>query len=237
MTKAEIITHGQALSVRIDLHVHTSFGSACAELHNPDTLPEAMEKQNLNGVVITEHNTLWPRDMIRKLNRRLPPNRRIYSGVEVSTSRCHVVVIGLDQPVEIFSGMTPELLCSIATHNLAVAILVHPYLTSNGFDPDKERLPGFHGMEVASTMTRGDFRIKTLILCKKSNIFPVAGSDAHCSENLGKAFTCFPHLPADEKELAFMIKQGIGVPMALEDNGKISEKISEKIKGEALIVC
>lgn len=233
MTKAGITTQGQEVSVRIDLHVHTAFGSVCAELHNPDTLPEAMEKHNLNGVVITEHNTLWPRDMIRKLNRRLPPNRRIYSGVEVSTSRCHVVVIGLDQPLEVYSGMTPELLCSVATHNLAVAILVHPYLTSNGFDPDKERLPGFHGMEVASTMTRGDFRIKTIILCKNCKTVPVAGSDAHCSENLGKAFTCFPHLPADEKELALMIRQGLGVPMTRE----ATRDNTRENNGDGLIVC
>lgn len=233
MTKTELLKQIHGGSVKIDLHVHTSFGSACAELHNPDTLPEAMENQNLNGVVITEHNTLWPRDMIRKLNKRLPPNRRIYSGVEVSTSRCHVVVIGLDQHRDIYSGMTPELLCSVAAHNLAVAILVHPYQTSNGFDPDKERLPGFHGMEVASTMTRGDIRTKTLILCKNSKTVPVAGSDAHYSENLGKAYTCFPYLPADEKELALMIRQGLGVPMA-RDNTRVNARENN---GEALIVC
>lgn len=233
MTKAELFKQSHGVRFRIDLHVHTSFGSACAELHNPDSLPEAMKIQNLNGVVVTEHNTLWPRDMIRKLNQQLPPNRRIYSGVEVSTSRCHVVVIGLDQPSDIYSGMTPELLCSVAAHNLAVAILVHPYQTSNGFDPDKESLPGFHGMEVASTMTRGDFRIKTLLLCKKNNTIPVAGSDAHCSENLGKAFTCFPHLPADEKELALMIRQGLGIPMVRE-GARIN---AQENYGEALIVC
>lgn len=209
----------------IDLHVHTAFGSACAELHQPETLPGTMERRRLNGVVITEHNLLWPRDKIRAINRQLTGNRRIYSGIEVSTSRFHVVVIGLTRSDGIYPGMPAERLIEQVENDLAVAILVHPYLTSTGFDPAKEKLSGFHGMEVASTMTRGEIRTKTLVLCKDRKTVPVAGSDAHCSENLGKAFTCFPSLPADEKELAFMIRKGLGVPMTRETNG------------ETLIVC
>ncbi len=209
----------------IDLHVHTAFGSACAELHQPGTLPGTMERQRLNGVVITEHNLLWPRDKIRAINRQLTGNRRIYSGIEVSTSRFHVVVIGLTKSDGIYPGMPAERLIEQVENDLAVAILVHPYLMPAGFDPGKEKLSGFHGMEVASTMTRGEIRTKTLVLCKDRKTVPVAGSDAHCSENLGKAFTCFPYLPADEKELALMIRKGLGVPMTREPNG------------ETLIVC
>lgn len=210
---------------RIDLHVHTSFGSACAELHHPDTLPAAMEKQELDGVVITEHNTVWPGEKIIEFNRRLPHHRRLYRGIEVSTSICHVVVIGLDCFEGIYPGMPPERLIEKAENNQAAAILVHPFLPSTGFDPERERLEGFHGVEVASTMTHGNFRKQTLALCRKKCAMPVAGSDAHCPSNLGKAFTVFPFLPVDEKELALMIRHGLGVPMAIEPNG------------DALIVC
>ena len=208
---------------RIDLHVHTAFGSACAELHDPNTLPDSMEKNGLDGVVITEHNLLWPGEKIIEINRRLPKNRRLYRGIEVSTSHCHVVVIGLDSIHGVYPGMQPERLIEQAEKEQAVAILVHPCL--NGFDLERDCPWGFHGMEVASTMTRGNIRRKTLVLCRQHHALPVAGSDAHCSENLGKAFTCFPFLPVDEKELALMIRQGLGVPMALEPDG------------EALVVC
>lgn len=224
-TKAVLMAPEKRTNVRIDLHVHTAFGSACAELHDPESIPEAMEAIGLHGVVITEHNTQWPEDLIDALNRRLPEGRRIYSGMELSTSRCHVVVIGLNASHGFHPGMTPESLCRMAEAGGAATILVHPYQTSNGFDPDTERLPGYHGVEVASTMTRGEFRIRTLALCKAVNAAPVAGSDAHCSTNLGKAFTCFPHLPENETELALMIRKGLGVPMTLETHG------------ENLIVC
>ncbi len=204
---------------RIDLHVHTAFGSACAELHDPDSLPETMENKGLHGLVITEHNTQWPRIMIDALNRRLPKGRRIYSGVEISTSRCHAVVIGLDTTQGFHPGMTPEALCRMADANRAAAILVHPYQTSGDFDPDTERLPGYHAVEVASTMTRGEHLIRTLALCMAVHAAPVAGSDAHCSVNLGRAFTCFPKLPGNERELALMIRKGLGVPMTQDPDG------------------
>lgn len=208
----------QTGSFRIDLHVHTAFGSACAELHDPDTLPDSMEKHGLDGVVVTEHNLLWPGEKIIGINRRLPKHRRLYRGIEVSTSQCHVVVIGLDSFQGIYPGMPPERLIEHAEKEQAVTILVHPCL--NGLDLGCNGPWGFHGMEVASTMTRGDFRRKTLVLCRQHHTLPVAGSDAHCSENLGKAFTCFPFLPVDEKELALMIRQGLGVPMVIEPGGE-----------------
>jgi hypothetical protein len=214
---------------RVDLHVHTSYGSPCAELHDPESLPETMVLKGLSGVVVTEHDMFWPDGLIRSLNARLPQGMRIYSGIEVSTSVCHVVVVGLDDTCGIYPGMGPDLLVEITEKNRAAAILVHPYHSSNGFDPARDNLPGFHGMEVASTTTRGDSRMKTISLCRTTKAFPVAGSDAHCSGNLGKAFTCFPRLPSDEKELALMIRTGLGIPMVRENSGPFP--------GEDLIVC
>lgn len=215
----------QQARVNIDLHVHTSFGSACAELHNPDTIPESMEKYFMHGIVITEHNLMWPIDKIKKLNGLLNPDQRIYSGIEVSTSSCHVVVIGLDNSEGIYSGINHGKLIELAQRNQAVTILVHPFHLASGLNNDKALMRGFDCIEIASTTTQGDIRKKTIELCLEMGGVPVAGSDAHCSENLGRAFTCFPRLPDNEKDLAKMIKDGLGIPMVKNTNG------------EPLIIC
>lgn len=207
--------------VRIDLHVHTAFGSACAELHNPETIPESMIKKSVQGIVITEHNRMWPEEMIKDINLRLPSGHRIYSGVEVSTALFHVVVIGLDNSKAIYPGIEPDRLIEIAEKHRAVTILVHPYQTLCDLCPKKTFISSFDGLEIASTMTCGDIRTKTLALCLDMGLVPVAGSDAHCSENIGKAYTCFTRLPDHEKDLAEMIKKGLGKPMTKEKNDEM----------------
>lgn len=92
---------------------------------------------------------------------------------------------------------------------------VDGYLASN-----MALINSFDCMEIASTMTIGNMRRKTIDLCIGAGSIPVAGSDAHCRENLGKAYTSFPYLPDDEKELAVMIKKRKGIPMARENNGE-----------------
>ena len=204
--------------VNIDLHVHTAFGSPCAELHKPASIPETMKKKHIHGIVITEHNTMWPAKNIEELNLRLPLNYRVYSGIEVSTSHHHVVVIGLDDPSDIFPGISLEKLLAISKRNNAVAILVHPFSGVRKFFSDP--FPDFDGIEVASTMTCGEAQQKTYDLCMINNAIPVAGSDAHCRQNVGKAFTAFPFLPRNEKQLAEQIKKGLGLPMVTALEGK-----------------
>jgi predicted metal-dependent phosphoesterase TrpH len=178
-----------------------------------------MVSQNIHGIVITEHNTLWPADRIELLNRRLPDNFRIYSGIEVSTVHHHVVVIGMHDSAGIHPGIPIETLLDLTREKGAAAILVHPFSANGGMhflDP----FPGFDGIEVVSTMTFGDKVDLACSLCAQHKVAAVGGSDAHCSQNVGKAFTVFPSLPEDEEELAGWIKKGQGMPMSVTQGGK-----------------
>jgi predicted metal-dependent phosphoesterase TrpH len=177
-----------------------------------------MVSQNIHGIVITEHNTLWPADRIESLNRRLPDNFRIYSGIEVSTVHHHVVVIGMKESAGIHPGIPVEALLDLTREKGAAAILVHPF--TNGGIHSLDPFPRFDGIEVVSTMTFGDKVDLACALCTRYKASAVGGSDAHCSQNIGKAFTVFPSLPTDEAELAVWIKRGLGMPMAVTPGGK-----------------
>ncbi|BCS96362.1 histidinol-phosphatase [Desulfoluna limicola] len=210
-------------SALLDLHVHTRWGSECAELMDPDSLPEAMSACGIHGVVITEHNTLWPAEEIARLNQGLT-GRRVYGGVEVSTATHHFVVIGLDFMDKIHEGMPAEHLWRITRVHKAAMILAHPLnrtttVCGNNTLPVLSVTPD--AVEVASTVThrRDEERIRAW--GAKNHIHLVAGSDAHCIENLGQAVTAFPHLPENEKELARMIQNGLGLPFRRHQDRRI----------------
>lgn len=208
--------------VLLDLHVHTRRGSECAELMDPSALPAAMDAYGLDGVVITEHNMLWPWAEIAQLNHGLT-GRRVYGGVEVSSSTHHYVVIGLHSLDGIHKGISAELLRRITRSRHAAMILVHPLNGTDtlcGHDGLVELTVTPDAVEQASSVTHGTDEAKITAWGQKNGIPLVAGSDAHCIENLGQTATAFPHLPANEQELAFMIQSGLGRPVRQHHGGR-----------------
>lgn len=196
----------------VDLHVHTSRYSPCAELLDPEMLDECMRLKGLHGVVITEHDIMWEREEIDELNLQLK-GRKLYRGVELSCREGHFVVIGLDEIDNI------ELYCPVADVVVetqrygGVIIFAHHHLKCCGnHEPvDPQSLPeGIDAIEVCSTMTSGVHLQDALHFAGIRGWQPVAGSDAHCCEHVGAAATSFATLPANEKELARAIKMGMG---------------------------
>jgi len=192
--------------VRIDLHVHTSRGSPCAELHNPFTIPETMEETDLQGIVVTEHNMMWSLEEIKSLNSGLK-NRKIYRGMEVSSGNFHFIIIGIEKTEDIYAGIHLLTLIDIVNAQGGVVILAHPY---SGIPRNEAILipSGVSAIEIMSTVTRQEDSIRALELCHQNNLISVAGSDAHCAKKVGQYYTLFPYLPDNEKELAAMICSG-----------------------------
>jgi hypothetical protein len=72
---------------------------------------------------------------------------------------------------------------------------------------------GIDAIEVASTITSGGKQQEAERIAKRKGWARVAGSDAHCIDNVGQTYTAFPELPPDEKALANAIRTGMGVPI------------------------
>lgn len=210
---------------RVDLHVHTRRFSPCAESLDPERLGLRMKACGLHGVVITEHDRLWPEADIVRLNRRLV-GRRIYRGVEVSSRNGHFVVIGLKHMRGIKPGISAEELVHVTHCQDAAVILAHPQITySQMHEPLalSEMPTGIHAVEVASTVTVGRSADEVAAFARKTGLVMVGGSDAHFLEQVGQVATCFARLPTDEDELAADIRNGRcavmhDVEMALDED-------------------
>ena len=205
----------------VDLHVHTRRFSPCAEQLDPARLADTMDARGLHGLVITEHNAMWRRNELNELNND-NSDIRIYSGVEISSSRGHFVIIGMDNMDNISAGIETEHMIEKAQNCGAVVILVHHHLNYTDMKSGIDIMslpPGIEAIEVASNVTFGDQQADANHYAELKNWHPVAGSDAHALDQVGTTFTAFDELPADEKKLAAAIRNGKGVPMRSFPNG------------------
>jgi len=198
------------LRFRVDLHVHTRRYSPCAEALDPEYLGIALERAGLDGLVITEHDHLWPAEDIALLNRKLK-NKRIYRGVEVSSCNGHFVVIGLDDLDDIRPGISIEKLIPKIHFHEAAIIWAHPHLHYGNIPAPLKGSgmpPGLHAVEVASGVTGGKVSAATRAMARRMGWAAVGGSDAHIPGQVGCAYTLLTELPENEMHLAAAIRKG-----------------------------
>jgi predicted metal-dependent phosphoesterase TrpH len=190
----------------IDLHVHTRLRSPCAETLDAERLPALLRAAGLHGLVVTEHDAMWTDEELARARSSLGPGERIYRGVEVTTRDGHYVVVGLPDATGLSPGMTPRALIALARGAGAAVILAHPHRGRSG--PFEEVPPGVDALELFGG--RAD-EARVLALARARGLGVVAGSDAHADEVVGAAYTAFPELPRDERELARLIAAGAGI--------------------------
>ncbi|MCP4902770.1 MAG: hypothetical protein GY906_37895 [bacterium] len=202
---------GRRGPVRIDLHVHTGRYSQCAELLDPYKIQDHALAAGVSGVVLTEHDLQW-QDEEFELLRRSSPGISIFRGIEVSAAGCHVVVIGIEDAGCLQRGASLEEVATLAAAEEAAVILAHPYRDS---DPDHLPLHLVDAIEVASTSFTESEAKRARALATRNGKHQVASSDAHALVRVGWAWTEFPKIPANETELARLIRNGNGKPVAL----------------------
>lgn len=195
---------------RVDLHVHTRRYSPCAEALDPDHLVPILQSSKLDGLVIAEHDSLWPAEDIACLNRELK-HKRIYRGVEVSTGNGHFIVIGLDGLDGIGPGISIEKLLPRVLFHEAAIVWAHPYLRYGNIPSplNAAAMPSnLHAVETASGVTRGKASTAARAMARRNGWAFVGGSDAHAPSQIGCAYTLLEQLPADELHLAAAIRSG-----------------------------
>lgn len=168
---------------KYELHTHTKY-SKCSSLE-PKILLETAKKKGINGLAITDHDTIKGAIEISKLNK--DPNFEVIIGEEISTDKGHV--IGLYLKEEIKPGKIERVISEIKKQN-GLVILPHPYdigilrgskINLKKFKKDIDAIEGINGR-----INFKKFNLKAQRFAKKNNIPLVSGSDAHFSKEVGK---------------------------------------------------
>jgi predicted metal-dependent phosphoesterase TrpH len=201
------------------MHVHTTVGSYDSNL-SPLDLIRRGKAAGLDGVVVTEHDRSWDRDLARQLTRE--HDFVILCGMEVSTDLGHILVYGLEEYV---SGIIyAETLRRVADTIDALMFAAHPY--RKAFEnihgrwaapkpaltvqkaADQSLIRLVDGLEVYNGAT-GD-RENTLAEAVRgyAGLCGIGGSDAHSEHGLGCCATVFERAIRNEAELVEELRAG-----------------------------
>ncbi len=169
----------------IDMHTHTSVYSTDSNLLPHEALVRAAER-GLDGVILTEHDVLWPLDRAAILSEQI--GIVVLPGVEVTTELGHVLVYGL---TEHFPRITDaRRLRAYCDERHALMFLAHP-ARDPGLRVPRDAMQLFDGVEGLngcdgplqnqSASSRGRAR----------PLPPIGGSDSHALHEVASAATDF----------------------------------------------
>jgi predicted metal-dependent phosphoesterase TrpH len=170
---------------KFDLHVHTN----CSDgINSPEEVLRYAKSIGLDGIAITDHDTVKGSKRVRKLAKEL--GIILIPGVEITTPYGDILALGVD---EVFSGSPSEIIEKIRKAG-GVSILAHPY---GGFwrksFAEMKTVKEFDAIEVFNAVTNDNFgieaNIKAMELAKKLKKPGTAGSDAHTLDMVGTAVT------------------------------------------------
>jgi predicted metal-dependent phosphoesterase TrpH len=179
---------------KFDLHIH----STCSKhklwgidgLDSPLKIVERALRLGLDGIAVTDHNTL--KGSIKALNYVKEKNYPllIIPGAEVRSNIGDILALGINEDIP--SKLTvPETIEAINDQG-GIAVAAHPYKYNSRLGVLLEKSPihsRFAAIEVFNSNIRKGANEKALELAKEFNMPGVAGSDAHYTLNLGNGIT------------------------------------------------
>ncbi|MBZ6495553.1 PHP domain-containing protein [Natrinema longum] len=167
----------------VDLHAHTRFfhgRRSLGDRYDPlgvRLLTELAARRGLDGVATTNHDYYTPFDPA--------PDVATLPGIEITTDRGHVLVVGPDPPRATKPGaLSPAEAVALAHDRDCAAIVAHPF--RNSTVRELEDVP-FDAIEVNGKHPRSQPLVEAL--AAERDLPLVGGSDAHYPFEVGRAYT------------------------------------------------
>jgi predicted metal-dependent phosphoesterase TrpH len=173
--------------LKYDLHVHTEY-SRCSGL-KLNTLLKTAKKAGLNGIAITDHNTIKGALSLKKLNK--DKNFEIIVGEEIMTNHGEILAYYIEE--EIKPGDVFEVIEKIREQNGLISV-AHPYSIYRqrmgsfilNLKGKIDAVEVFNGRAILPYENRKAQRAAEIL-----NIGGTAGSDAHSKIEIRKSYTLF----------------------------------------------
>ena len=189
--------------MKIDLHVHTSNRSHCANSTEIEMIETAMGC-GLNAIAITDHHRLVPPERLEVLNRKYAPFR-IFRGIEINADQEDWLVLGLqDSALEREDWTYPELFTFVRSRG-GILVLAHPFRFHADVGVDLKHFPP-DAVEIHSNNIRGENVPKIRRLADDLKIPTLSNSDAHHTRLLGKYFNQITSIVIDEASILGQIQ-------------------------------
>lgn len=199
--------------MKFDLHMHTARHSPDAD-SDPFELVRAAVAAGLNGIVITEHDYMWPDAELEEL-RAAAPELVILGGVEVTARGGDMLCYGITNPFALPRGIGWPELCREVHKQGGACVAAHPNRWGQPFEKlVREQNPELDGIEVMSNNMDPGLRARAAELLKKYPHFAQLGnSDSHQPNTVGCCCTVFEVPVRTNAELVAAIRGNKGKAM------------------------
>ena len=168
--------------MKYDLHIHSKYSSD--GVLDPEKIVKIAAKRGLNGVAITDHNTIIGG---LKAKNYETEDLKVIVGSEISTERGEI--IGLFLKEEIKPGNVQEVISEIKEQN-GIIVLPHPFdaLRHSAFQPTDEDAKFIDCIEgFNSRCVFQEYNKKAVEFAMRHHLATTAGSDAHFANEIGNA--------------------------------------------------
>ncbi|GAB4323526.1 MAG: PHP domain-containing protein [Dehalococcoidia bacterium] len=210
------------MTMRIDLHCHTGWGSGDSHT-DPNVLIAQAKAYGLDGICITEHNQTWEQRRIERLADR--HGFLVIGGMEVDTSDYgHVLVYGLREPRRFHRFPTVAELRRMVDEAGGAMVLAHPFRKREK-PPTTDFCSGqalrlfeealglwvfdlVDGVEAHNGLAGTVERAFAAAVAGEKGLATTGGSDTHRHPEVGATFTVFPGPIRNERDLIDAIKSG-----------------------------
>lgn len=199
------------MTLKIDPHIHSIYSDGRGEIIE---IIKTAKRKGLNGIAITDHNTIKGYIKAKQLNR--DKNFLIIPGIEVETNAGHIVILGIEEELKTAGKMKYEEAIEWAKENNGTTIIAHPAIGKFKLNEWIRNKP--NAIEVINSLYPSLLFIRRgLKLAEKLNIPKTAGSDAHHPENIANAYITVNVDSLSVDEVLEAIKRG-----EIEIYGKLS---------------
>lgn len=189
-----------------DLHVHSSI-SPCSNLSLDDIVHQAQEK-GLDGVCITDHDTMAAGQLVTE---GVQDNGLvIIIGQEYTTRQGDFLLFGPYEDLP--PGLSAEKVLSHVRVTGGAAIGAHPFRSGRSIDPALIRSGLCRIIEQANGRNTVLENTQTRTWLTRYPLIPVAGSDAHSLEELGRFTVRFPSPIHTRMDLVSALNSCQGIP-------------------------
>jgi hypothetical protein len=172
---------------KLDLHVHTQYSEDA--VGRPEDIIQALQQKGINGVAITDHNTVEGALYAQKV---APKDFLVIPGIEISTFSGHILGLNVTQAVP-RNLSVEETVEHIRTQG-GTPVVPHVFRRMSGIKKENLRLIAqkIPAMEVFNGCSFSKTNIKTARVAREFKLGGTGGSDTHDAFYAGYAYTVIP---------------------------------------------
>jgi predicted metal-dependent phosphoesterase TrpH len=170
--------------LKLDLHIHSQYSEDGAG--TPEEIIKSLKKKGLNGMAITDHNTVKGGLKALKL---APKDFIVIPGIEISTSDGHMLALNVKEDVT--RDLTVEETVEQIIDMGGTPVVPHLFRNMSGIRTNnlKKIYKKIPTIEVYNACSLAQTNLKITKIAKELDLGGIGGSDSHHPEYVGYAYT------------------------------------------------